>query len=244
MQVLKGVVAIYPLYANKIYRTSVRRLLWLWWCVLDCTQSLSLLVRSNWGTGASEKHRRAENGNPVSRVVAHLARSVTRKGEKMLAKKRKLLTRNQPIECRSSCLRRTGTFKIGLLQFCAERASKFCRPDRYTGLEPGNRKRHSSTPKDLSPAAMCRREGPGSEVHGGPATGVPRASRYTGYERKWRPKPVRVGPLTLAPWSEVPCTNDECRYCQRAGWCIVWCPGADIPAGWRKGTDRTEEIFR
>ena len=124
MQVLKGVVAIYPLYANKIYRTSVRRLLWLWWCVLDCTQSLSLLVRSNREGGASDRHRRAENGNPVSRVVAHLARSITRKGEKMLAKKRKLLTRNQPIECRSSCLRRTGTFKIGLLQFCAEKAFK------------------------------------------------------------------------------------------------------------------------
>ena len=45
---------------------------------LDCTQSLSFLVHSNWETGASEWHSRAENGTlltPVSRAVAHLARS-------------------------------------------------------------------------------------------------------------------------------------------------------------------------
>ena len=41
---------------------------------LDCTQSLSFLVHSNWGTGASERHSRAENGEEgVSRAVAHLA---------------------------------------------------------------------------------------------------------------------------------------------------------------------------
>ena len=55
---------------------------------VDCTQSLSFLVHSNWGTGASESHSRADNGEEglfsslfpilravVSRVIAYLARS-------------------------------------------------------------------------------------------------------------------------------------------------------------------------
>ena len=51
---------------------------------LDCTQSLSFLVHSNWETGASEWHSRSKNGEEgrknilraaVSRAVAHLARS-------------------------------------------------------------------------------------------------------------------------------------------------------------------------
>ena len=48
---------------------------------LDYTQSLSLLVHSNWETGAIERHSRAENGEegrnflfPILRAVVYLAR--------------------------------------------------------------------------------------------------------------------------------------------------------------------------